>query len=735
MNRIGLSLAFLLAAAPVCSQQWVVRERVFNDVPDSTLTVSSTADSITLSDQGVTRTAAGGINRHDFRVSRDGTTERLFYPYDTFDLTAAVTLTGNPEAPRKEAGFRVGPACEGLFIVNTDAHEVVAFGGPFPFYRFDLQYHSGDVITLRLRYLKQGGRMGFIYTANGVSSPFLPGALCPGSWVGGYLQVASAPNDPTNGGTAAFNSLTFTDTSNGPPPPLTDEELLDRVQAQSCKYSAVYTIGSATQQMIRDSSTNSVVASVAATGFGLVDLCIMAERYGITAEWSLDPSTCRNRANAILDAILDTQAGGVDRQFAGLPYHFLEAAPGGGFKRNYPSECSTVDGAYMMVGVITAGEYFGGDLKTKARRIAAAVDWNRFLVSSPEGPRFSMAWKPESGGGYSIPRDGGYLAEASWDRVTDETVAVVMMALANDPENVNALKALYSWPRVYRTYRGGNGVTYSCVPSYFGSMYAYTQMHSIVPFDRLGRDHPEDVGYSRVPLDWWGNSVTAAQAARQYAIDHAPGGNPATGWPTHAVLGENSWGLSAAAVPTGGYKGDLGSPPIEANNGVPQPDGIMAPHGAITAMPLMRTSPTESLADNASFRVLRNWYDTMYWGLWGVHGPKDAFDDAANVANVYIGIDTPLQGIAIEQYRTGKPGRWFTRDPGIANALAVIFHKGLSPGDLNLDGLVTVDDAAAALAIAAGLAVPSPAQRYNADVVQDGVINLADAAAIARTAG
>jgi hypothetical protein len=735
MSRACLTLALLLTATTVRAQSWVVRERVFNDVPNSALTVSRTPDSITISDQGVTRTAAGGLNRHDFRVSSDGTTERLFYPYDTFDLSATITLTGTPESPRKEAGFRVGPACEGLFIVNTDAHEVVAFGGPFPFYRFDLQYFSGDAVTLRLRYLKQGGKMGFIFTANGVNSPFLPGALCPGSWVGGYLQVASAQNNPANGGTAAFANLSFVDTGNGPPPPLTDDELLDRVHAQSCKYSSVYAISSGSQQMIRDSSTNPVVASVAATGFGLVNLCIMAERYGTTSEWTLDPSTCRNRANAILDAILDMQAGGVDRQFAGLPYHFVEAAPGGGFKRNYPSECSTVDGAYMLVGVIAAGEYFGGELKTKARRIAAAVDWSRFLISTPEGPRFSMAWKPESGGGYSIPRDGGYLAEANWDRVTDETIAVVMMALASDPTNADALKALYSWPRVYRTYRGGNGVTYACVPSYFGSMYAYTQMHAIVPFDRLGKDHPEDVGYSRVPLDWWENAVTAAQAARQYAIDHAPGKTPATGWPTHAVLGENSWGLSAAAVPTGGYKGDLGSPPIEANNGVPQPEGIMAPHGAITAMPLMRTSPTESLSANASFRVIRYWYDTMYWGLWGAHGPKDAFDDAANVANVYIGIDTPLQGIAIEQYRTGKPGQWFTRDPSIANALALIFHKGLAPGDLNLDGIVTVDDASTALAIAAGLTHPSPAQRYNGDLNGDGIIDITDGAAIARVAG
>ena len=63
---------------------------------------------------------------------------------------------------------------QGQFIVNTDAHEVVAFGGPLPFYAFAPTFNSGDTITLGMTYyLQNNGRHAIIYSANGINSPAL----------------------------------------------------------------------------------------------------------------------------------------------------------------------------------------------------------------------------------------------------------------------------------------------------------------------------------------------------------------------------------------------------------------------------------------------------------------------------------------------------------------------------------------------------------------------------------
>jgi hypothetical protein len=98
------------------------------------------------------------LNRHDLQLSSDGgATAAIFdFQHESIDISMDVTLTAGTNAPRKEAGFVFSaPQGAGQFIVNTDAHEIVAFGNPLVFHRFDTptyQYQSGDLINLRLIY-------------------------------------------------------------------------------------------------------------------------------------------------------------------------------------------------------------------------------------------------------------------------------------------------------------------------------------------------------------------------------------------------------------------------------------------------------------------------------------------------------------------------------------------------------------------------------------------------------
>ena len=128
-------------------------------------------------------------------------------------------MSGNPISPRKEAGFLLDSiGGQGQFIVNTDGHEVVAFGGPFPFYAFPRTFQSGDTIVLGMTYfLDSNGKRAVIYAANDLRSPplefsNLEQGIIDNSTLGGYLQIVNAPTIPTNSGAAMFQNIQI-----GPP--------------------------------------------------------------------------------------------------------------------------------------------------------------------------------------------------------------------------------------------------------------------------------------------------------------------------------------------------------------------------------------------------------------------------------------------------------------------------------------------------------------------------------------
>ena len=197
----------------------IVHPREYNDVPSSALSVVNNYPSlITFSDLGVSA-PSGFANRDVWRFSNDGGVSA--YPFqnnDFFHVSMDLTLTGNPISPRKEAGFLFDTVgCQGQFIVNTDGHEIVAFGGPLPFYSFaPSTYISGDKITLGMTYfVDASGKRAIIYSANGVQSPILEfgnneQGIINGSTLGGYFQIVNDSANPLNSGIASFGSINFT---------------------------------------------------------------------------------------------------------------------------------------------------------------------------------------------------------------------------------------------------------------------------------------------------------------------------------------------------------------------------------------------------------------------------------------------------------------------------------------------------------------------------------------------
>ncbi len=205
----------------------IINPRVFNDFPSSTFTsVNTYPTTINLNDQNVVG-ATGFANRHTWNFSNTaGASAYEFRPDSFFSVTWSMSLTGTGTT-RKEAGFLIDDRGtgfgQGQFIVNTDAHEIVAFGGPLPFFSFNplgQSYNSGSTITMGLDYYRgTDGRRKVQYRANGIASGelditnaenslFRAAGTGAGGSLGGYMQVVGAATGP-NGGVANWSNITF----------------------------------------------------------------------------------------------------------------------------------------------------------------------------------------------------------------------------------------------------------------------------------------------------------------------------------------------------------------------------------------------------------------------------------------------------------------------------------------------------------------------------------------------
>jgi hypothetical protein len=226
---VGLALCALAAGPASKATSLISSPRVFNDVPEAVLNMSASGSSAFVSESGMNRP---GANRDDFLVSSDGVTPTTLNNTDAFSFFTDVTLTADPISPRKEAGIRLNSSIGGdfLFIINSDAHEIVSFGGPGPFFNFRdgnnfggpgtgaSNYNVGDTVTMGFTYLNQGGSFGSILTLiqNGITynSPFqawtnTEQGVIDGSNLALYFQMNGGSTAGPNNGSATFSNIRY----------------------------------------------------------------------------------------------------------------------------------------------------------------------------------------------------------------------------------------------------------------------------------------------------------------------------------------------------------------------------------------------------------------------------------------------------------------------------------------------------------------------------------------------
>jgi len=348
---------------------------------------------------------------------------------------------------------------------------------------------------------------------------------------------------------------------------------------------------------------NPSVASVAAVGFALTALPIGVEYGWITREEGFE------RADRTMDTLL-----AMDHEH-GFYYHFVNIHTG---KREWNSEVSSIDTALLVAGVLTAGQYFGGSVEEKGRRLYERIEWPWFLDQNRN--QFYMAYYPEKG------------FQGHWDFYAEQLLLYVLAA--GSPEH--AVDAYGGFIRHRASYKGSEPF----IHSWFGSLFTHQFSHAWIDFRNL---------VDRDGVDWFHNSVVASEASRQFAIDLAG---------TFEGVGELAWGFTASDSPSG-YNGLLGSPPSGYDNSAHRADGTVATAGALGSIVF---TPEASLAALEHYMTIP--------GLAGEYGLKDAFNLHEDwVASDYIGIDKGITLLMAANYMTETVWNIFMEVPYVKDGL------------------------------------------------------------------
>jgi hypothetical protein len=231
---IGLAVAAVNTAyAQVSTVNSVIVETnalppgaISNGLPSLDLTEVDSYPSLisfSVTNAGATNPSSAFCASQDFwQFSVSGQTNAyMFQSNDYFTATMSITLTGDPISPRKEAGFAfndVNGDINGQYILDTDNHECVVFGGNLPFWNsnpVNAHFESGETVTMGITIFKDSsGNNAIIYSANGFDSPafeFGTSAVGPPQpyTLGGYFQIQGQDTGSTNSGAVVFQNISI----------------------------------------------------------------------------------------------------------------------------------------------------------------------------------------------------------------------------------------------------------------------------------------------------------------------------------------------------------------------------------------------------------------------------------------------------------------------------------------------------------------------------------------------
>ena len=316
------------------------------------------------------------------------------------------------------------------------------------------------------------------------------------------------------------------------------------------------------------SNDEGIVASIAATGFGLTALCL-GQKHG----WISLPAA-RERALTTLRFLWKKLPN-----HRGFFYHWANINAG---ERVWDSEVSSVDTAILLCGVITCQQYFQyREISQLAYDIFNRVDWTWLSEDTTLLPH---GWTPEFG-----------FLPYRWDHYS-ELMMMYLLGLGSSSHPLRP-EAWYAWKRLTFEYDGLR---------YIGSFAPlFIHQYSQAWFDFRGKR-------ARF-ADYFQNSAIATEAHRRFCLELSKQ------FPTYR---EDLWGITASDSKTG-YVVWGGPPAVGPIDGtlVPSASAGSLPFSPQPIMLVLRTIKdrygtawTKYGFVNA-FNPLTNWYDSSVIGI------------------------------------------------------------------------------------------------------------------------
>jgi hypothetical protein len=313
----------------------------------------------------------------------------------------------------------------------------------------------------------------------------------------------------------------------------------------------------------------SVVASIAATGFGLTALCIGQKRGFVRYQ------DARNRAVATLRFLWKSMP-----HHRGFFFHFAHQHTG---ERMWESEISSIDTAILLCGILTCRQHFRHEeIYNLAAEIFNRVEWTWLSEDTTLLPH---GWAPETG-----------FLQYRWDYYS-ELMMIYLLGLGSSSYPLPA-EAWNAWKRIIFEFDGLR---------YIGS-YAplFIHQYSQAWFDLRGKHDKY--------ADYFTNSVIATDAHRLFCLELAKQ------FPDYS---DDLWGITASDSEKGYvvWGGPPQTGPIDGTVVPSAPGGSLPflPAATLRVLKNMKARYGDKCWSNYgfvnAFNPLKNWYDPAVVGI------------------------------------------------------------------------------------------------------------------------
>jgi hypothetical protein len=392
------------------------------------------------------------------------------------------------------------------------------------------------------------------------------------------------------------------------------------------------TVGSKGYGMSRDRFPNANgIASIASVGYALAGLPIGVNNDWITYEEGL------THASLTMDTLLNM------KHYHGFYHHFVDMNT---TERVWKSEVSVIDTGLLIVGVLIAGQFFGGEVYEKAMALYDRIDWNWYI--NPQTNRYYMSYMPEDG-----------YHTGSWNGFAEQLILYVLGAGSKTFPTGTASYNVMKFDMVGRRapYISTIDPTRNVDPFFHthgGELFIHQYSHAVLKFkDLLDPDG----------LDWYENARRAHQAQYSFALDYQN---------QYKSVHASSFGVSASDGPNGYFA--YGTPPY-GHTGRLRFDGTVAPYAAMASIIYLE----QEAIDTAYF------FKSMPL-LWSSYGFRASFnlgtqlgfvDDRITSKTPYfspdvIGIDKGITMLMIENYMSELIWDLFMDVEVVSNGLDIL---------------------------------------------------------------